>query len=240
MSRVLSEHRERGLSEASGCGFFARRKRGDTAERPSAAAGRRFGSGGGEGLRTILTLAQQTSVGNRIRIDPSLARGLSYYTGAIVEIVVPDLAGALGGGGRYDALVGMFLGRNVPACGFSLGLERILVVMAERGMFPGTVSSGGADVMVTLWSEDSRSDALTLAQELRAGGLRVEVYPDADKLGRQLKYASTRGVPFVAIVGDDERARGQVSLKDLRTGEQGPVPSNQAATAVRGGLIPNP
>ena len=121
-----------------------------------------------EGLRAILSLAQQTSVGNRIRIDPSLARGLSYYTGAIVEIVVPDLAGALGGGGRYDTLVGMFLGRNVPACGFSLGLERILVVMAERGMFPGTVSSGGADVMVTLWSEDSRSDALTLAT--RASG----------------------------------------------------------------------
>ena len=68
---------------------------------------------------------------------PSLARGLSYYTGAIMEIAVPDLAGSLGGGGRYDNLVGMFLGRDVPACGFSLGLERIIVVMTERGHVPG-------------------------------------------------------------------------------------------------------
>ncbi len=68
--------------------------------------------------------------------DPSLARGLSYYTGAIMEINVADLAGSLGGGGRYDNLVGMFLGQSIPACGFSLGLERILVVMGERGMFP--------------------------------------------------------------------------------------------------------
>ena len=77
----------------------------------------------------------------RIRIDPSLARGLSYYTGAIMEIAVPDLAGSLGGGGRYDNLVGMFLGRDVPACGFSLGLERIIVVMTERDMFPAKVST---------------------------------------------------------------------------------------------------
>ena len=69
-------------------------------------------------------------------LDPRLARGLSYYTGAIMEIAVPDLAGSLGGGGRYDGLIGMFCGEADPACGFSLGLERILVVMAERGMFP--------------------------------------------------------------------------------------------------------
>ena len=77
-------------------------------------------------------------------IDPSLARGLSYYTGAIMEIAVPDLAGSLGGGGRYDNLVGMFLGRDVPACGFSLGLERIIVVMTERRMFPGPVAAAAS------------------------------------------------------------------------------------------------
>ena len=73
---------------------------------------------------------------DRLKIDPTLARGLSYYTGAIMEINVKDLAGSLGGGGRYDNLVGMFLGQDIPACGFSLGLERILVVMSEREMFP--------------------------------------------------------------------------------------------------------
>ena len=103
-----------------------------------------------------------------IRIDPSLARGLSYYTGAIMEIAVPDLAGSLGGGGRYDNLIGMFLGRDVPACGFSLGLERIIVVMTEREDVPGAVWRGAVDVMVTFWIDDSRADALALAADLRS------------------------------------------------------------------------
>ena len=91
-----------------------------------------------------------------IVIDPSLARGLSYYTGAIMEINVPDLAGSLGGGGRYDGLIGMFGKEQIPACGFSLGLERILVVMDERGMFPPEIAdSAPADVMVTIWSEET-------------------------------------------------------------------------------------
>ena len=85
--------------------------------------------------RTIVGLAASTPAAGRIRVDPSLARGLSYYTGAIMEIAVEGI-GSLGGGGRYDNLVGMFLGRDVPACGFSLGLERIIVVMTERDMFP--------------------------------------------------------------------------------------------------------
>ena len=100
-----------------------------------------------------------------LRFDPSLARGLSYYTGAIMEIDVPDLAGSLGGGGRYDNLVGMFLGQQVPACGFSLGLERILVVMAERGMFPAEVEGVHADVMVAQWSAETTSETLSLARE---------------------------------------------------------------------------
>ena len=77
--------------------------------------------------------------------------GLSYYTGAIMEVTVPDLAGSLGGGGRYDGLIGMFSGEDIPACGFSLGLERILVVMGERDMFPAIVQQASADVLVTLF-----------------------------------------------------------------------------------------
>ena len=121
-------------------------------------------------------------------IDPGLARGLSYYTGAIMEIAVPDLSGSLGGGGRYDNLIGMFLGRDIPACGFSLGLERIIVVMTERSMFPAGLQHGAVDVMVTVWSHTSRGESLTLASELRRGNLRVDVYPEADKLGKQFKY----------------------------------------------------
>ncbi len=157
---------------------------------------------------------------SRLTLDPGLARGLSYYTGAIFEVAVKDLAGSLGGGGRYDNLIGMFSGEKVPACGFSLGLERILVVMGERGMFPADTASGGVDVLATIWNADRIAETLGLAGELRAAGLRVEVYPDADKLGKQMKYASTRGARFVTIEGDDERVRGEVTVKDLTTGEQ--------------------
>jgi histidyl-tRNA synthetase len=182
-----------------------------------------------ENLAAIVTLAAGTSAGAHIRLDPSLARGLSYYTGAIMEITVADLAGSLGGGGRYDDLVGMFLGERVPACGFSLGLERILVVMTEREMFPVELTAIAADVLVTLWSPERAADALALAASLRGAGLRVDLYPEPDKLGKQFKYAASRGVPFVVVVGDDEAARGDVTVKDMRTGEQRSIPRRDVA-----------
>jgi histidyl-tRNA synthetase len=175
-------------------------------------------------LRDIVSLMEGTPAAKRLRIDLSLARGLSYYTGAIMEISVAQLAGSLGGGGRYDQLVGMFSGRHVPACGFSLGLERIIVVMTERHMFPAAVAAVGVDVMVALFSHATRGDALVLASELRGAKLRIDVYPEPDKLDKQFKYASRRQVPFVAVVGDEEIATGQVSLKDLRTGKREVVP----------------
>ena len=112
--------------------------------------------------------ARRRSAAAHVQLDASLARGLSYYTGAIMEVAVPDLAGSLGGGGRYDGLIGMFLGEEVPACGFSLGLERILVVMGERGMFPAIVAGASADVLVSLFDEATIPEALALAAELRA------------------------------------------------------------------------
>jgi histidyl-tRNA synthetase len=184
-------------------------------------------------LEEILRLADETPARGHIRVDASLARGLSYYTGAIMEIAVPDLAGSLGGGGRYDNLIGMFLGRDVPACGFSLGLERILVVMTERGMFPEAVARGAADVMVALWNVDSRGDALALAGEMRRAGLRADVYPEAEKLGKQFKYASSRQYACVAVVGDDERTNGTVTVKNMRTSAQDTVPRAQAADYIR-------
>ena len=190
------------------------------------------GSRGVDELRKIVEFAGAYGVADKIKIDPSLARGLSYYTGAIIEINVPDLAGSLGGGGRYDNLVGMFSGKDIPACGFSLGLERIIVVMSERGMFPENLERAAADVLVTIWNEDSIADSLAFAAELRraAPHVRVDVYPEADKLGKQFKYASSRGVPFVVVIGDDERARGEVALKNMKTGGQQTVSRAHAAT----------
>ena len=161
------------------------------------------------------------SEGCPVELDPSLARGLSYYTGAIFEINVPDLAGSLGGGGRYDGLIGMFGKEQIPACGFSLGLERILVVMEERGMFPPDIAeSSPADVMVTVWTEETMAESLKLARELRAEGLRVTVYPEADKLGKQMKYADQIKVAYVCVLGENEIAEGKVTVKNMKTGEQ--------------------
>ncbi len=172
-------------------------------------------------LRACVEYTAVFSPETRVRLDPSLARGLSYYTGAIMEINVPDLAGSFGGGGRYDGLIGMFGKEQIPACGFSLGLERILVVMEERGMFPPEIAaSAPADVMVTIWNEDSIAGSLKLASELRSQGLRVTVYPEADKMGKQFKYADSIGVPFVCVLGDDEVSEGKVKLKNMASGDE--------------------
>jgi histidyl-tRNA synthetase len=188
------------------------------------------GKAGIEDLRQIFALCQSTSAGPHLALDRSLARGLSYYTGPIFEIRVPDLAGSLGGGGRYDNLIGMFSGEQIPATGISLGLERILVVMAERNMFPASVVSTPADVMVVQWFANRTNLYLTFATELREAGLRVELYPespieDGKKVGdKQFKYASARGIPFVAVIGADELANDTVTVKNMKTGEQKSVP----------------
>lgn len=202
------------------------------------------GAHGVEELRKIIEYSAAYGARTRIKIDPSLARGLSYYTGAIMEIAVPDLAGSLGGGGRYDNLIGMFLGKepnasgislikDVPACGFSLGLERIIVVMTERGMFPEALAESPAEVMVTLWNEDSIAASLALASELRSQGLRVDVYPQTDKMAKQFKYASGRGIKFVVVLGEEERRQSLVALKNMQTGEQHTLAAADVLKVVR-------
>src|SRR5712664_2387896 len=108
--------------------------------------------------------------------------------------------------------------------------------MSEREMFPAELVSSPADVMVTIWNEDSVGESLGLATELRSAGLRVDLYPEADKLGKQFKYASSRNAPFVAILGDDERATGEVAVKDLRSGDQTSMPRDQVAGFVAANL----
>ena len=177
-------------------------------------------------LKELFALSAHTSAGAHLELDAYLARGLSYYTGPIFEIRVADLAGSLGGGGRYDDLIGMFSGEKIPATGISLGLERILVVMGERNMFPASVVATPADVMVVQWFANRTDLYLAFATELRKAGLRVELYPespveDGKKVGdRQFKYAATRGIPFVAVIGGDELANGSVAIKNMKTGEQ--------------------
>jgi histidyl-tRNA synthetase len=197
------------------------------------------GHEGLENLSEIVRLTGSTPAAGRLRIDPSLARGLSYYTGAIMEIAVEGI-GSLGGGGRYDNLIGMFLGRDVPACGFSLGLERIIVIMTERGMFPAVVTGGAVDVVVTFLDDESRAEALHVASDLRRSKLRVDVFPDAGrKMDKPLKYAAARGARALAIVGENERVRGEVSIRNLATREQRAIPNDRAAAFVTGLMTGN-
>ena len=169
-------------------------------------------------LKKLLNLTLNTSCSGKIRIDLSLARGLSYYTGAIFEVILTngDFQGSIAGGGRYDGLIGMFGKEEIPAVGFSIGLERILFVMEERGMFPENLTTNSADVMITIWNEESAGESLKLAGELRATGLRVLVYPEADKLGKQFKYADSINIPYVCVFGETELAENKVSVKNLK------------------------
>lgn len=169
----------------------------------------------------------------RLRFDPTLARGLDYYTGPVFETEVTEpKIGSISGGGRYDRLVGMFAGRPLPAVGVSLGLERVITVMEELGMLPGQPTA--ARVLVAVWGPDTQAASLRAAHALRAAGVPVELYVDDAKLGKQLKYASQKGHRFALVIGPDEAARGDVGVKDLASGEQVVVPLAEAVARVRG------
>ena len=183
-------------------------------------------------MRKLLTFAKGGPAEDLLYIDPYLARGLSYYTGSIFEIRSDDFSGSLGGGGRYDGLIGMFSKKTEPACGFSLGVERILVLMEERGMFDATRPD--VDVLVTMWDDDFTPNSLRLANELRAQGLRVDIYAkQKDKYKKQFKYADERRIPVVAILAPRELENGVVALKDMKSGDQEQVPREQVAERVK-------
>ena len=238
---VAAELRDRGVADDADAALLRAFKAEETpaselARLEAFVSGDAAGTSAVDNLRQIVALAAGTKAEGRIHVDPALARGLSYYTGAIMEIAVADLAGSLGGGGRYDNLVGMFLGQEVPACGFSLGLERILVVMGERNMFPPALARSAADVMVSVFDQKDLGYAITVAGRLRADGLRVLVYPDADKIGKQIKYADSRGIPFVALLGSNEVAAGTVTVKDLGTQTQNTYDQGAAGGQIRQAL----
>jgi histidyl-tRNA synthetase len=170
-------------------------------------------------LRSVLRYSAGGPAEPYLRIDPYLARGLSYYTGAIFEIEFPGLSGSGGGGGRYDDLIGMFSGQPIPACGFALGLDRIMLVMDERGMFPDRLT-GQPEVLVTQYDESTANASFRLANSLRAAGLRVDLYPDQDRYGKQFKYAEERYIRYVALLSPREVEAGVVAVKDLVSGEQ--------------------
>jgi histidyl-tRNA synthetase len=153
-------------------------------------------------LKEIFELIDHTPASKHACFDLSLARGLGYYTGAIFEIVVEDLAGSLGGGGRYDGLIGMFSKQQVPACGFSIGLERILWVMDKRDMFPESMP--GADILLGAMRPDQETSLLKLAYQLRGAGLRVDLVAKKIKPGKFRKRADERGCSHAVWIESDD------------------------------------
>ncbi len=152
-------------------------------------------------------------------LDLYLARGLTYYTGPIYESVVeePNI-GSLTGGGRYDGLVGMFLGRNIPATGTTIGIERIIDVMTELNMLPESKTK--TQVLVTIFDENTQKASLEITNKLRTAGINTEIFFDAGGLKKQFKYANKKGIPYVITIGPDEVTRNEASLKNMTTGEQ--------------------
>jgi histidyl-tRNA synthetase len=171
---------------------------------------------------------------NSYEFDLTMVRGLGYYTGPIFEtnITEPNL-GSVTGGGRYDDLVGLFRGESIPTTGTSLGIERIIDLMDILNLYPAHIGGTVVQALVTIFGDETRAESTGLAAELRAAGVRTELYLQDKNIGRQINYADKKGIPLVALLGSDEIAQGNVKLKRLRDGEEVTVARAAAADAVR-------
>ncbi|HVA50512.1 MAG TPA: histidine--tRNA ligase [Pirellulales bacterium] len=201
-------------------------------------AGSDVGQEGVGRLAELLAAAEAGGVPReRLRLDVSIARGLDYYTGTIFETFLDQLSGigSICSGGRYDNLASLYTNQELPGIGASLGLDRLLAAMEELGML--TKVTTPAEVLVVYFVAERLHDYLRLAARLRAAGLGVEVYPEAKKIGQQLKYADRRGFKVAVIAGEDELAAGNCQIKNLASGESTTVPlAGDVAGAVKSAL----
>ncbi|MCL9807832.1 histidine--tRNA ligase [Flavobacterium luminosum] len=154
-------------------------------------------------------------------LDVTLARGLNYYTGAIFEVAAPAgvAMGSIGGGGRYDDLTGIFGLKNMSGVGISFGLDRIYLVVEELGLFPETVTSTSKAIFLNFGETEARY-AMKAIAKLRTEGVKVEMYPDQAKIGKQFQYADKRGIPYAVIVGGEEVENNRYTIKNLASAEQ--------------------
>jgi histidyl-tRNA synthetase len=180
------------------------------------------GMKGVEELRFICDNVANLGLNNAILdLDVTLARGLNYYTGAIFEVAPPKTVamGSIGGGGRYDDLTGIFGLPNVSGVGISFGLDRIYLVLEELNLFPETVTSTSKALFIN-YGEKEAFYSMQAITKLRSFGIKVELYPDNVKVGKQFQHADKRGIPFAVIVGESEMSEGKFALKNLNSGEQ--------------------
>jgi histidyl-tRNA synthetase len=153
--------------------------------------------------------------------DLTMVRGLGYYTGPIFETIItePNL-GSVTGGGRYDDLVGLFRGESIPTTGTSLGIERIIDLMDILELYPAHIGGTVVQALVTVFGDETRAASTALTAELRAGGVRTELYLQDKNVGKQINYADKKGIPLVALLGSEEIAQGTVKFKRLKDGEE--------------------
>lgn len=177
---------------------------------------------GVEETATLLNYLDEVKINNiEIQFDLSLARGISYYTGTIFEVVDRNIQiGSISGGGRYDDLTGVFGLEGMSGVGISFGMERIYDVLEET-KWPENFDRQGTRVVFLSFDESGVSRSLECLALLREKGIAAEIYPDAEtKMAKKMKYADRKGIPFVAILGEEELAEGTITLKELATGNQ--------------------
>ena len=209
---------------------------GTTAERleklASILASSETGTKGVEELRFVVGTTETLGLRAVLDLDVSLARGLNYYTGTIIEVKALDTEiGSISGGGRYDNLTGVFGMDGLSGVGVSFGADRIYDVLNAFGLFPDDTARS-TRVLFANFGEAEALASLRIIKELRAAGVAAEIYPDASKMKKQIAYANALGVPFFAMVGETELANGTVALKNMATGEQNTVAINELAAAV--------
>ncbi len=209
---------------------------GTTAERleklASILASSETGTKGVEELRFVVGTTETLGLRAVLDLDVSLARGLNYYTGTIIEVKALDTEiGSISGGGRYDNLTGVFGMDGLSGVGVSFGADRIYDVLNALGLFPDDTARS-TRVLFANFGEAEALASLRIIKELRAAGVATEIYPDASKMKKQIAYANALGVPFFAMVGETELANGTVALKNMATGEQNTVAINELAAAV--------
>ena len=170
-------------------------------------------------------------------VDLTIARGLDYYTGTVYETTLLDHPeiGSVCSGGRYDNLAGYYTDKQLPGVGISIGLTRLFYVLDEQGLLNPELPSAPADALVLPMTEDP-APAIKLAQQLRAGGIRVQLYGEQKKFKQKMSYADKLGVPYAVLLGEDEVAAGKCSVKDMRTGEQVALTPEEAVQHIRKGI----
>ena len=170
-------------------------------------------------------------------VDLTIARGLDYYTGTVYETTLLDHPeiGSVCSGGRYDDLAGYYTEKQLPGVGISIGLTRLFYVLDEQGLLNPALPSAPADALVLPMTQEPGA-AIGLAEQLRAQGIRVQLYAEQKKFKQKMSYADKLGVPYAVLLGEDEIAAGKCSVKDMRTGEQNTVTAEEAARIIKDGL----